>query len=138
LALFVGLPAFHLFFVLMLILALGDRQERWQPDRRRVAPQCVVCGYDVLASKSRCPECGTAIPPPDPLAHSPMLVRVLEHAESFARETGLDYVGTEHVLLAMFGEPESVAGVVLADLGVEEGEVREHIAAVNNFVLPID
>ena len=67
-----------------------------------------------------------------------MLGRVLERADLVAREMGVDYVGTEHVLVAMFSEWESVAGVILGELGVEEGEVRERIIAVSNPVLPVD
>ena len=34
---------------------------RWNQARRRAKGLCTRCGYDLRASKERCPECGTAI-----------------------------------------------------------------------------
>ncbi len=50
------------------------------------------------------------------------------HAEATA--LGAGYLGTEHLLLGLLGEPESVAGRVLANLDVDAGDVRERAAQV--------
>ena len=52
----------------------------------------------------------------------------LAHEEATA--LGADYVGTEHLLLGLLREPESVAGRALAHVGVGIDDVRERAAQV--------
>lgn len=58
----VDVPLPHL-IVLLLILAAAPALGRvdWRSRRPR-AGCCRVCGYDLRASRDRCPECGTAVP----------------------------------------------------------------------------
>jgi hypothetical protein len=44
------------------ILPLHWVGKKWRRARRIMNNQCLGCGYDLRASKDRCPECGTAIP----------------------------------------------------------------------------
>ncbi|MDR1159668.1 MAG: AAA family ATPase, partial [Syntrophomonadaceae bacterium] len=44
-----------------------------------------------------------------------------------ARLQGVNYVGTEHLLLALLREEEGVAGQVLISMGLRLDEVREHV-----------
>ena len=46
-----------------------------------------------------------------------------------ARLLNHNYIGTEHVLLGLLGEPESVGGQVLAGFGFTIDSVREDVAA---------
>jgi ATP-dependent Clp protease ATP-binding subunit ClpC len=45
-----------------------------------------------------------------------------------ARRLNHNYIGTEHILLGLLGEPESVAGEVLASFGFTLDRVREEVA----------
>ncbi len=56
--------------------------------------------------------------------------RAVALAQEEAAALGADYVGTEHLLLGLLREPESVAGRVLAVLEVTLADVRERAAAV--------
>ncbi len=44
---------------------------------------------------------------------------VMKSAQKIAREYDLDYVGTEHVLLAILRSGECIGAQVLASLGVD-------------------
>jgi hypothetical protein len=44
-----------------------------------------------------------------------------------ADQLGHDYLGTEHLLLGLIGEGEGIAAKVLAELGVDQDRVREHV-----------
>jgi ATP-dependent Clp protease ATP-binding subunit ClpA len=44
-----------------------------------------------------------------------------------ARLLNHNYIGTEHILLGLLGEPESVAGTVLAGFGFTREATREEV-----------
>jgi hypothetical protein len=54
---------------------------------------------------------------------------VVTEAPAFARSLNHGYIGTEHLLLAQFAEPDSIAGKILLDAGVTEAKLREAIPA---------
>ncbi len=62
---------------------------------------------------------------------TPRARKVVTEAEGIARSWGHGYVGTEHLLLALYSEPEGVAAQVLVDLKFSrkraESEVARHV-----------
>ncbi|HUR17168.1 MAG TPA: Clp protease N-terminal domain-containing protein [Candidatus Limnocylindrales bacterium] len=52
-----------------------------------------------------------------------------KHAFAASEELGNNYVGTEHLLLAMWGEPEGLAALALVDAGLTRETVIEAIDA---------
>ena len=71
--------------------------------------------------------------PPTFERFTPRARTVLAAAEPIAREWGHDHVGTEHLLLALYREPEAIAARVLADAGLPE---ERAMAAVRTRVPP--
>ncbi len=55
---------------------------------------------------------------------------VIEHAIQEARTLENNYVGSEHVLLGLLRDPESIAGMVLANLGVNIEAIREGVKSL--------
>ena len=64
--------------------------------------------------------------------------QVLTRAQEEAERSHQSYIGTEHMLLGMFQVEKGMAGLILADLGVEVASVREaikHILGQNERIL---
>jgi ATP-dependent Clp protease ATP-binding subunit ClpC len=61
---------------------------------------------------------------------------VIDRAREEARALGADYVGTEHLLLALLADG-GVAGAALAAVGVDADEVRGRARAVRPPVPPV-
>lgn len=56
---------------------------------------------------------------------------VLEvHVPAVAREMGHSHIGTEHLLLALWGDPECLAVVALEQLGVQRDPIRDATLAI--------
>ena len=64
---------------------------------------------------------------PGKLALTPRTKQVLEMSAREAMELKVNYVGTEHILLAIMREPECVAAHVLVGLGVDLPKAREKL-----------
>lgn len=57
---------------------------------------------------------------------TPRVLNTLSAAEKQAREWGHDYVGTEHLLVALLNDSDGIAGRVLSEVGVSD-TVRSRI-----------
>lgn len=53
----------------------------------------------------------------EPVRLTPRMKRTLTHANELARARGHDYLGTEHMLLALLDDPRGIAGQVIHRLG---------------------
>jgi ATP-dependent Clp protease ATP-binding subunit ClpA len=60
---------------------------------------------------------------------TPQAREVVQRAQAEARAMGHGSIETEHELLALFGDPDSVAGEVLSDLAITPEMVREEVIA---------
>ncbi len=66
---------------------------------------------------------------PVDLPLSPRAKRVLDLAMREARNMGVNYVGTEHILLGLIAESEGVAGQVMASMGLDLVKIRSEVFA---------
>jgi Clp amino terminal domain, pathogenicity island component len=58
---------------------------------------------------------------------TPLATACIDKAGAEARRLGHNYVGTEHVLLALFSEPEGLAAKVLTQLGATYDNFRDRV-----------
>ncbi|MDN5361454.1 MAG: ATP-dependent Clp protease ATP-binding subunit ClpC [Moorella sp. (in: firmicutes)] len=61
---------------------------------------------------------------------TPRAKRVLELANEEARRQGVNYVGTEHLLLGLLEEGEGLAAQILGGLGLSPDKIREQVVAI--------
>ena len=61
---------------------------------------------------------------------TPQAKRVLELAIEEARQLGHNYIGTEHLLLGLMKEGQSIAAKILESLGARLDEVRQETLAL--------
>ncbi len=57
----------------------------------------------------------------------PRAERAMQRAKEEAKSLGHDYVGTEHILLALLRDKNSVAAQALAGLGISETQIRAQV-----------
>jgi ATP-dependent Clp protease ATP-binding subunit ClpC len=67
---------------------------------------------------------------PDFFPQTPPIKHVMKLAIEEARRLKSPHIGTEHLLLALLGEPQGVAIKALAALGIKPESVREKILAM--------
>ncbi len=67
---------------------------------------------------------------PDYYPQTPRIKHVMKLALDEARSLKSPHIGTEHLLLALLGEPEGVAMKALAALGLKPESVRDKILAM--------
>lgn len=60
-------------------------------------------------------------------AYTPRLKHMLEAAVNEAINMGHNYIGTEHMLLAFYQEPNSIGTQVLTELGADEESIRADV-----------
>jgi ATP-dependent Clp protease ATP-binding subunit ClpC len=70
---------------------------------------------------------GPDMVPTDTLRKTPRAKKAIEYSMEEARNLNHDYVGTEHLLLGVLRQQESVAAQILIKLGVKLDEARAEV-----------
>lgn len=70
---------------------------------------------------------GTGVTMDEIFEFTPRVIRVLELSSKEALQLGCKSIGTEHLLLALIQEEESIAVRVLKSLGIELSQVRSQV-----------
>ena len=64
------------------------------------------------------------------LPQTPRAKKVIEYAMDAARDLGHNYVGTEHILLGLLCEQETVAAQIFMNLGLRLENVRAEVLTI--------
>jgi ATP-dependent Clp protease ATP-binding subunit ClpC len=115
-----------------LLLALCRKTDR--PAWRAIAA-CGLSMTQIEAALSRWQEPGSGEVPPEEMPITPTARRTMERAAEYARQLGHPTVSSEHVLIALLGDPETVAYAALTELGIRPNELG--LAVVREAGWPI-
>jgi Clp amino terminal domain, pathogenicity island component len=66
-------------------------------------------------------------PAGDEVGYSPRAIRTLRHAVEEALKLGNNYVGTEHLLLGLFDDPDALGARILTSMGGDYEDIRERL-----------
>lgn len=66
------------------------------------------------------------------VGYTPRTKRIIEMSVAFSRQLGHGYIGTEHMLLAILNERESLGHRMLVDLGADLNAMQEEILAIGD------
>ena len=69
---------------------------------------------------------------PDTLGFTPRSKRIIENAYLYARRMNSDYIGTEHILIGILHEGDSVATRILLDLNADPQQIYNELVNVLN------
>ncbi|MBR3134089.1 MAG: ATP-dependent Clp protease ATP-binding subunit [Clostridia bacterium] len=75
---------------------------------------------------------GTPIRNPEILGFTPRSKRIIENAFMDAREMGSEHIGTEHILIGILKEGDSVAARILLDLGADPQKLYNETTKIIN------
>jgi hypothetical protein len=64
----------------------------------------------------------------DEVGYSPLAIRALRHAAEEALKLGHNYVGTEHLLLGLFDDPDALGARILTSMGGDYEDVMERLS----------
>lgn len=73
---------------------------------------------------------GTGAAPAQVMSYSPKTKRIFELAGIEAKNLGHNYIGTEHLLLALLKESESIGARILIEKGIDYGVVLKEIVSL--------
>jgi len=114
---------------LLALIATGDDVAAQVLRRLGISPEAVRQRVAQIAGQHQ---------PPYPSGPgTPLAMRVMPRAVGEAVAHGHDYIGTEHILLALFRAGDDTAAQALASLGAGEREVRDAITALRGEPGPI-
>ena len=94
-------------------------------ENQNVTPEAVLKDIEELIGKEESNQEGT-------IGFTPRTKRIIENAFREARKLGSDYIGTEHILIGIMREGDSVAVRIMLDLSVNPQKIYNEIIKVIN------